>query len=363
MLFKLLTFSKRNLAENVLLALFILPTLALTSISCQKDKDYSRKEYILVSDSLDAVVRQTQARILLPIEGSTKNQPKILYVWANTDYEISFQTDDEDHEDWIKVVEKRHNAKLGVDEILIEVEPMDDSYLQRTGILSLKRSDIFLNNFVNLVQGYPSRIGTKFDWLEYGSNNPLKGLPGKLIADWTDEEKASGWSSTEFPGNDVAYCYGRDGFVQLGDAKGHAADLITPYEIYLNRDTLLMAAFNAVAYKSAVEEDAAQLTIEVTGGGEFVDGTKSKTVNVKHMDPDAEDIPISMWNGTYNGYYIISTKDNPITSDTHVRLVADKVEGNNRIFIDNFNILTIKREWWNMLSDVLPKDFLGNKTE
>lgn len=81
------------------------------------------------------------------------------------------------------------------------------------------------------------------------------------------------------------------------------------------------------------------------------------------MDPDAEDIPVSMWNGTYNGYYIISTKDNPITSDTHVRLVADKVEGNNRIFIDNFNILTIKREWWNLLSDELPKDFLGNKTE
>lgn len=73
MLFKLLTFSKRNLAEKVLLALFLLPTLALTGISCQKDKDYSRKEYILVSDSLDAVVRQTQARILLPIEGSTKN--------------------------------------------------------------------------------------------------------------------------------------------------------------------------------------------------------------------------------------------------------------------------------------------------
>ncbi len=349
---------------KLMLALFVLPMLAVSSISCQKDKGYSRKEYILVSDSLDAVVRQTQARILLPLEGSAKNEPKILYVWSNVDYEISFQTDDEDHEDWIKVIERRHNANMGVDELLLEVEPMEDSYLQRTGILSLKRPDIFLNNFVKVVQGYPSRIGTKFDWLEYGSNNPLTGLPGKLISEWSDEEKESGWTSTKFPGNDVAYCYGRDGFIQLGDENGHEADLISPYNIYLKRDTLLMAAFNAVAYKSAVEADAAKLTIEVTGGGEFMDGTKTKTVTVKHMDPEAEDIPVSMWDGTYKGYYIISTKDNPITSDTHVRLFAEKqLEGNNRIFIDNFNIMTIKREWWNMLSDELPKDFLGNKNE
>ena len=66
---------------KLMLALFVLPMLAVSSISCQKDKGYSRKEYILVSDSLDAVVRQTQARILLPLEGSAKNEPKILYVW------------------------------------------------------------------------------------------------------------------------------------------------------------------------------------------------------------------------------------------------------------------------------------------
>lgn len=35
--------------------------------------------------------------------------------------------------------------------------------------------------------------------------------------------------------------------------------------IYLKTDTLLMAAFNAVAYKSTVEADAARLTIEVAG--------------------------------------------------------------------------------------------------
>lgn len=42
--------------------------------------------------------------------------------------------------------------------------------------------------------------------------------------------------------------------------------------IYLKTDTLLMAAFNAVAYKSAVEADAARLTIEVTGGGDSGSG-------------------------------------------------------------------------------------------
>ena len=293
MLFKRLINPKGQTFRTVLLAVMVLPMLAMTSVSCRKDKDFSRKEYILVSDSLDAIVRQNQARILLPLVGATESEPKILYVWSNVDYEISFQTDDKT-EDWIKVIERRHNPELGVDEILLQVEPMNDSYLQRSGTLSLKRSDIYLNHFVRLVQGYPSRVGTDFDWLQYGSDNPLEGLQGKLISEWSEEDLKHDWKSNPAQDSEIAYCYGRDGFIQLGDDKGHGADLITPYSVYLKRDTVIMAAFNAVAYKSLTETDGAKLTIEVTGGGEFLDGTKSKTIDVKHMDPTAEDVAKDM---------------------------------------------------------------------
>ncbi len=354
MLFKPLVCIGKAFSNTLLFTFLMLSFSAFTAVSCKKDKDYSRDEYILVADALDTE-KQTQARILLPLEGASENEPKVLYVWANVDYEISFETDDET-EDWVKIVDRRHNAALGVDEIVLSVAPMKESYMQRSGTLSLRKSDIYLNHFVRLVQGYPSRIGSDFDWLQYGSDNPLDGMEGKLISKWTQSEKDRGWTST--PSNDgVAYCYGRDGFIQLGDAEGHGADLITPYNVNLRRDTVIMAAFNAVAYKSITETDLAELKVEVTGGGQFLDGTTSKTVTVAHIDPSAQDVAADMWNDTYHGYTIIGTKDNPLTGDTHIRLSAGSLEkptSNTRIFIDNFNVLTINREWWDLLFDEYP---------
>ncbi|MFR9261471.1 MAG: hypothetical protein ACLVL2_11855 [Bacteroides cellulosilyticus] len=50
----------------------------------------------------------------------------------------------------------------------------------------------------------------------------------KLIGDWTEAQKEYQWSSTIAKEEDKAYCYGKFGFIRLGD-QGHGADLITPY--------------------------------------------------------------------------------------------------------------------------------------
>lgn len=80
----------------------------------------------------------------------------------------------------------------------------------------------------------------------------------KLIGDWTEAQKEYQWSSTIAKEEDKAYCYGKFGFIRLGDDQGHGADLITPYITDIVRDSVLLVSFDAVAY---TEEDEKKITI------------------------------------------------------------------------------------------------------
>ena len=247
---------------------------------------------------------------------------------------------------------KRHDAATGKDIITFTVKDQEGAPFRRTGTISLMAPEKYLNNFVQVNQGFASRSGSNFSFLQYGSANPLEGLGGRLISLWTEAQADEGWSSTKGPGLDEAYCYGRNGFIQLGDDASHGADLISPYNSNFYRDTVLLVYFDAVAYadKDGVKDDVT-LTVEVTGGGEFSDGSKVKTVKVPNLDPNAEELAKSMWTNVGNRFYVVSKPGNMLSSSTRIRVMDGEYTNASpsRVFIDNFYLFTINREHWDNL--------------
>ena len=326
--------------------LFILTALlALTALVGCEEKDWSRGEYLLASDKADE--KGTYNPQVNIAEGGTYS----LYVDANVEYTMKFETAST-VKDWLTLEGKRHDAATGKDIITFTVKDQEGAPFRRTGTISLMAPEKYLNNFVQVNQGFASRSGSNFSFLQYGSANPLEGLGGRLISLWTEAQADEGWSSTKGPGLDEAYCYGRNGFIQLGDDASHGADLISPYNSNFFRDTVLLVYFDAVAYadKDGVKDDVT-LTVEVTGGGEFSDGSKVKTVKVPNLDPNAEELAKSMWTNVGNRFYVVSKPGNMLSSSTRIRVMDGEYTNASpsRVFIDNFYLFTINREHWDNL--------------
>ena len=326
--------------------LFILTALlALTALVGCEEKDWSRGEYLLASDKADE--EGTYNPQINIADGGTYS----LYVDANVEYTMKFETAST-VKDWLTIEGKRHDAATGKDVITFTVKDQEGAPFRRTGTISLMAPEKYLNNFVQVNQGFASRSGSNFSFLQYGSANPLEGLGGRLISLWTEAQADEGWSSTQGPGLDEAYCYGRNGFIQLGDDASHGADLISPYNSNFYRDTVLLVYFDAVAYadKDGVKDDVT-LKVEVTGGGEFSDGSKIKTVRVPNLDPNAEELTTSMWKNVGNRFFVVSKPGNMLSSSTRIRVMDGEYTNAapSRVFIDNFYLFTINREHWDTL--------------
>ena len=210
-----------------------------------------------------------------------------------------------------------------------------------------------------MVQGFPKYTKDyegNFDRLKYGSAEPLETRGETPIDSWTADQKKMGLESTPVQEGGTAYCYGKNGYVKLGDEDGHGANLLTPYDPAIRNDTAAMVRFNAIAYAAADgTKDNDELTVRITGGGQFADGTTEKTVRVGHLDPTAEELPTAMWENSQQEFIIFSHPKNPFTSNTRVELMAGKYEmesGNTRIFIDNLYVLRLK---WYDFEDLFGK--------
>ena len=327
--------------------LIILTMLLLAACTaCRQEKDWSRGEYLLVSADAD------EEGTYCPSVNVAKEGTYTLYVKANVDYTMKFESTSLE-KDWVTLEGKRHDAATGLDVITYKVSAQDGAPLRRSGTISLMAPDYYLANFITVSQGFESRTGSDFKFLQYGSANPLEGIAGRPIAQWNDSQLNQGWTSTVGDGQDQAWCYGRNGFLQLGDDAGHGADLFTPYEANLRRDTVLLVYLDAAAYadRDGVRDDVT-LTMEVTGGGEFLDGGKVKTFKAAPMDPEAEDVATDMWKDKGHSYYIVSQPGNMISATTRVRIMDGDYtleSGNSRVFIDNFYLFTIPHEQWEPL--------------
>ena len=350
-----------------LIAVLLLTGTVSLGTACDDDKDYSRREHIEWSNSPEFEEALT-GTLHIPVRASKEQDAtpfkRSIYIRSNVAYQVGFEGEKEESgelpaEEWLNVDEIKRGVRPGIDELVLLITPHTESYVERKGCISLHTDVEFLNEFIAVVQGFPKYTKDyegNFDWLKYGSAEPLETRGETLIDSWTADQKKMGLESTPAQEGGTAYCYGKNGYVKLGDDAGHGANLLTPYDPGIRNDTAAMVRFNAIAYAAADgTKDNDELTVRITGGGQFADGTTEKTVRVGHLDPTAAELPTAMWKNSQQEFIIFSHPKNPFTSNTRMELMAGKYEmesGNTRIFIDNLYVLRLK---WYDFEDLFGK--------
>ena len=340
-----------------LIAVLLLTGTVSLGTACDDDKDYSRREHIEWSNSPEFEEALT-GTLHIPVRASKEQDAtpfkRSIYIRSNVAYQVGFEGEKEESgelpaEEWLNVDEIKRGVRPGIDELVLLITPHTESYVERKGCISLHTDVEFLNEFIAVVQGFPKYTKDyegNFDWLKYGSAEPLETRGETPIDSWTADQKKMGLESTPAQEGGTAYCYGKNGYVKLGDDVGHGANLLTPYDPGIRNDTAAMVRFNAIAYAAADgTKDNDELTVRITGGGQFADGTTEKTVRVGHLDPTAAELPTAMWKNSQQEFIIFSHPKNPFTSNTRMELMAGKYEmesGNTRIFIDNLYVLRLK---------------------
>ncbi len=336
---RFIRFSRRSAGVALLAA-------AVVCASCETHSNADRNESIAVyaessgGEPIDAAyvdVRGGLARI---------------YVDSNIDFTASWQ--DDAASPWVRLEpQDAADSKTGRKVVTLNVQRRSKSasyYTRRTGMLILAATDgeLNYNRILPVHQGARARVSNDFSSMKYGKADPRFTDGETSIDNWTVVQKDYGFSSTKIQGEAVTHCYGKNGYLKLGDDKGHGADLISPYTNALRSDSMLMVSFRAVAYTdfyTGIKDDN-KIRFEVLGGGVIADFADSEKTSIDletvHYDPKSEEFPENMWEGGDFLIFVVSTKTNPITVNTRVRItcgsLAQPSAVNSRIFLDNFYI-------------------------
>lgn len=264
-----------------------------------------------------------------------------IYIKSNVDYTVTFQQDVHNHDlNWIKFSEKRHDPVTGCDIIDFNAKPMEKSLNRLSGILNLSSKENYYGKFITIRQGFNARYSTDFSFLKYGSKDPLVTGNERAFEFWSKNQKEDNpFETSIIEGESSSHFYGRNGYVQLGNAKGMGADMTIPYVKEIRRDTAIVVSMNVLAMPG----DNDEVTLEILGGGVF-DGTE-ETVR-KFKAAPFNNTSESIWDGSLKSWVISSLDQNPITLDTRIKVTAGKVEKmdkNNRILLDNINVFSLPR--------------------
>ena len=325
---------------------FLLFLLSQCLISCDDKKEYSRSDYLIISETKRK--EDITSKIFCNISGGLDT----LYVFSNVEYEVFFQSDEED---WVKIISEEHMSDLGATRLIIEINPMGDfDYRRRTSSLSFSSKENYLGQFISLVQGFNTRLDETFSWLRYGMADPLDEQRETLIGNWSVSEKENEWTASDLFHDGIAYTYGKNGYVKLG-SETKIGDLVTPYLTGMANDSVLLVSLDAIAYISPLNvKDNNRLTVNILSGGQFQDKSTSKTFELNYYDPVDDDLVLNMWKDGHIEFYVISDLDNPISGTTRFQFIAGDGEpvdpeadyGQSRVFIDNVAIYVVNEDYY-----------------
>ena len=210
-----------------LIAVLLLTGTVSLGTACDDDKDYSRREHIEWSNSPEFEEALT-GTLHIPVRASKEQEAtpfkRSIYIRSNVAYQVGFEGEKEESgelpaEEWLNVDEIKRGVRPGIDELVLLITPHTESYVERKGCISLHTDVEFLNEFIAVVQGFPKYTKDyegNFDWLKYGSAEPLETRGETPIDSWTADQKKMGLESTPAQEGGTAYCYGKNGYVKIG---------------------------------------------------------------------------------------------------------------------------------------------------
>ncbi len=342
---KTLTKSLMQIALGQAVAVLTL-SAALFTVSCEQHTNSERSESIEVYVDLDEKEPVDAASVR--VVGGLHQ----LYVKSNVAFTASWE--DGETTPWATVVDDTAvDPKTGYRIVTLDVKRRHNTsayYTRRTGtlILQANNENLYFSKYIQVHQGSTARISQDFASILYGSSDPRLD-DGVILADWSTVLKDLGYLSTNNLDDGKAHFYGKKGFIQLGDAAGHGADMRSPYTSNFRSDSLLMVSFRAVAhtdYKTGAK-DGNKFTVEVTGGGVIADFVESGNVTsieleAPNFDPQSEKFPNDMWDNSDFLVFVVGTEANPLTVNTTIRIKSGSLDAPtatpNRLYVDNFYV-------------------------
>ena len=338
-------------------AAFIVAAIGITS--CETHSNSVRNESIEVY--ADPIAKEPIDAGIVGVKGGLAK----LYVDANIDFVATWE--DDAATPWAKVLDySSTDPQTGLRVITLKASRRSTTssyYTRRTGMLILAASDgeLNYNRIIPIHQGSTARVSNDFATLKYGKTDPRFTDGETPIDNWTTAQKNLGFTSTTIEGEEVAHCYGKNGYLKLGDDEGHGADLISPYTNTLRSDSMLMVSFRAVAYTDFYTgaKDDNKIKVEVLDGGVIADfadtGKTSIELEAAYYDPRSDEFPENMWEGSDLLVFVVGTQLNPITVNTRIRISCGSFTQtspvNNRIFLDNFYIRRLEADEENYFTE------------
>ena len=313
--------------------------IATVALSCSKEQSVQTRENKLSfhakADCSDEPMKDAAVGVLAGT--------RTLYLKSSFNKEIDLFWQDAATYPWAKIQEFEPTGTKGVYRITLSYPDRYPGvwYARRVGTLSAVVPGEDFGVFLPVRQGATDRVVEDFSDWTYGSADPWSEVSDTPLDKWTTALKDRGFSSEPVGSDTLGRCYGRVGYIRLGDKDAHRGSVLTPRNDSFLYDTLLMVSFRAAAFKEKVgAKDDNRFRVEVTGGGFIRDYAETEQTWIEFEAPYIANQDDFFGPGSWFLVFVADSDANPMTSTTRIKITSgtDATEGCARLYLDDICI-------------------------
>lgn len=313
--------------------------IAAVVLSCSKEQTGQTREdklsFHAQADCSDEPMKEAAVSVLAGT--------RTLYLKSSFDKEIDMFWQDAATYPWAKIEEFEPTGTKGVYRITLSYPDRYPGvwYARRVGTLSAVVPGEDFGVFLPVRQGATDRVVEDFSAWTYGSADPWSDISDTPLDNWTTALKDRGFSSEPVGSDTLGRCYGRVGYIRLGDKEAHRGSVLTPRNDSFRFDTLLMVSFRAAAFKEKVgSKDDNHFRVEVTGGGFIRDYAETEQTWIDLEAPYIQNKEDFFGSDSWFLVFIADSDSNQMTATTRIKITSgtDTSEGCSRLFLDDISI-------------------------
>ena len=313
--------------------------IATVVLSCSKEQTGQTREdklsFHAQADCSDEPMKEAAVSVLAGT--------RTLYLKSSFDKEIDLFWQDAATYPWAKIEEFEPTGTKGVYRITLSYPDRYPGvwYARRVGTLSAVVPGEDFGVFLPVRQGATDRVVEDFSAWTYGSADPWSDISDTPLDNWTTALKDRGFSSEHVGSDTLGRCYGRVGYIRLGDKEAHRGSVLTPRNDSFRFDTLLMVSFRAAAFKEKVgSKDDNHFRVEVTGGGFIRDYAETEQTWIDLEAPYIQNKEDFFGSDSWFLVFIADSDSNQMTATTRIKITSgtDTSEGCSRLFLDDISI-------------------------
>lgn len=313
--------------------------IATVVLSCSKEQTGQTREdklsFHAQADCSDEPMKEAAVSVLAGT--------RTLYLKSSFDKEIDLFWQDAATYPWAKIEEFEPTGTKGVYRITLSYPDRYPGvwYARRVGTLSAVVPGEDFGVFLPVRQGATDRVVEDFSAWTYGSADPWSDISDTPLDNWTTALKDRGFSSEHVGSDTLGRCYGRVGYIRLGDKEAHRGSVLTPRNDSFRFDTLLMVSFRAAAFKEKVgSKDDNHFRVEVTGGGFIRDYAETEQTWIDLEAPYIQNKEDFFGSDSWFLVFVADSDSNQMTATTRIKITSgtDTSEGCSRLFLDDISI-------------------------